>query len=154
MFTELVRISCDFPACHGGSAKYQTCLIFHQPSLILDPDHGSSHLETVLSSHLETVSVSCCSHFQTYPILLPYCQETIARLTYSSTPAQNSNDCIGKKMACCKQQRPDLVASHQDTKSLDAESVISEQENQGHSRTRCKRKPTRRLQQQSSQQVC
>ena len=25
MFTESIRITCSFPACHGESAKYQTC---------------------------------------------------------------------------------------------------------------------------------
>ena len=29
MFIESLRIGCSFPACHGGSAKYQTYLIFH-----------------------------------------------------------------------------------------------------------------------------
>ena len=48
MFTELVRITCIFLACRGGLAKYQTCLIFHQPSTTLHPDCGSAHLETVL----------------------------------------------------------------------------------------------------------
>ena len=38
MFTELFRIGCTFPACHGGSAKYQTCLIFHRPTLTLYQD--------------------------------------------------------------------------------------------------------------------
>ena len=37
MFTESVGIGCSFPACCGGLAKYQTCLIFHQPSMILYP---------------------------------------------------------------------------------------------------------------------
>ena len=59
MFTELVRISCDFPACHGGSAKYQTCLIFHQPSLILDPD--LSYTFTILSGN------NCPSDVFKYP---------------------------------------------------------------------------------------
>ena len=45
----LVSISFDFLACCGGLAKYQACLIFHQPSTTLDPDRGSAHLETVLS---------------------------------------------------------------------------------------------------------
>ena len=29
MFTEWVRVGCSLPVCCGGSAKYQTCLIFH-----------------------------------------------------------------------------------------------------------------------------
>ena len=44
MFTESVRNDCSFPACCGGLAKYQTCLIFHRPSLTLYPDLSSSHL--------------------------------------------------------------------------------------------------------------
>ena len=32
MFIELVRVGCSLLACHEGLAKYQTCLIFHQPS--------------------------------------------------------------------------------------------------------------------------
>ena len=42
MFTELVRISCSFPACGGGLTKYQICVIFHRPYLILYPDHDSA----------------------------------------------------------------------------------------------------------------
>ena len=29
MFTESIRVGYVFPSCRGGSAKYQTCLIFH-----------------------------------------------------------------------------------------------------------------------------
>ena len=60
MFTESVRISCSFPACCGGSAKYQTCLIIHRPSLTLDPNHGSpvlSYHETSLSLSLKCYTV-------------------------------------------------------------------------------------------------
>ena len=70
MFTESGRISCSFPACRGGSAKYQTCLIFHQPCTTL----VSTHLETVLS----LISMVC-------PILLPSCLENLAVLTWLST---------------------------------------------------------------------
>ena len=50
MFTELVRIGCDFVAGRGGSANYQTyCLIFHQHPTTYDPDCGSTHLESDLS---------------------------------------------------------------------------------------------------------
>ena len=42
MFTESVNVSCSFPACHDGSAKYQTCFIFHRPSTTLYPDLGSA----------------------------------------------------------------------------------------------------------------
>ena len=45
MLMEWVGVSCRFLACHGGSAKYQICLIFHRPSLTLVPSHGSSQLE-------------------------------------------------------------------------------------------------------------
>ena len=31
MFTKLVRVTNSVPACHGGLAKYQKCLIFHRP---------------------------------------------------------------------------------------------------------------------------
>ena len=49
MFTESVMIGCNFTVCHGGSAKYKTCLIFHRSSLTLDPNRGSVYLETDLS---------------------------------------------------------------------------------------------------------
>ena len=48
MCTELDRIGCSFPACHSGWAKYQTCLILHQPSMTMYPDLGSTHLENIL----------------------------------------------------------------------------------------------------------
>ena len=49
MFTESVRIGCSFPACCGGSAKYQTFLMFQLPLMTLYPDCGSqSRLEAVL----------------------------------------------------------------------------------------------------------
>ena len=51
MFTESIRVDFNFLACHGGSAKYETCLIFHPPSTTLDPDHGSAHHESGLPSH-------------------------------------------------------------------------------------------------------
>ena len=51
MFTELVRIGFSFPACLGGSAKYQTCLIFHQTSPTLDTNLGSAHLVSVVECH-------------------------------------------------------------------------------------------------------
>ena len=38
MFTESVRVGCNFLVCHGGSAKYQTCLIFHRSSVTLHAD--------------------------------------------------------------------------------------------------------------------
>ena len=65
MFKESDRISCSFPACWNGSAKYQTCLIFHQPSPTLYPDLGSAQLVTILSV------ISC-------PIMLPSGLETLA----------------------------------------------------------------------------
>ena len=48
MFIESVMIGFSFFACCGGVAKYQTYLIFRQPSPTLDPELGSTHLETVL----------------------------------------------------------------------------------------------------------
>ena len=47
MFTESVRISCSFPSCHGGSAKYKKCLIFHWPTTTLYLDLGSTQLTQV-----------------------------------------------------------------------------------------------------------
>ena len=46
---ELVRVSSSFLACRSGSAKYETCFIFQQPSSTLDPDLGPPHLETGMS---------------------------------------------------------------------------------------------------------
>ena len=86
MFTESVRVSCDFSACCGGSAKCQTGLIFHQPSITLDLDPCFTYMETILSC----LFTSCHSHFQTYPILLPPSQETLAGLSYSSTPTSQA----------------------------------------------------------------
>ena len=59
MLTELVRIGRSAPACRGGSAKYQTCFIFHRPPTTLCPDFDSTHLETVLS----WISTACWLHF-------------------------------------------------------------------------------------------
>ena len=46
---------------------------------------------------METVfpclSTSCCSHFQTCPILLLSCRETLARLTYTSTQHHSMTSC-------------------------------------------------------------
>ena len=58
MFTESVRVGCDFPACCGGSAKYQICLIFHQPYLTLVPTMAPSTWKQscLVSLHLVIVS--------------------------------------------------------------------------------------------------
>ena len=74
MFTESVKVGGDFLACQADSLKYKTCLIFHQPSPILHPDHGSTHLVTILFC----LSMSCHSHFQICSVLLLSCQETFA----------------------------------------------------------------------------
>ena len=81
MFTALVRIGCHFPAFRGGSAKHQTCLIFHQPSTTLYPDLGSAHLETVLS----WISTACWSHLPSCPILLQSCLKELAGRTHKQT---------------------------------------------------------------------
>ena len=65
MFTETVTVGCSFLACRGGSAKYQTCLIFQQPSMTLYLDCDSAHLETVLS----WTSTACQLHVPSSPIL-------------------------------------------------------------------------------------
>ena len=74
MFTELVRISCSFGACRCESSKYQTCLIFHQPSTTLDPDCGSVYLVTILLY----LSMACCKYFLFCPMLLPCCLEALS----------------------------------------------------------------------------
>ena len=80
IFTESVRIDCSFLAYHGGSAKYQTCLVFHRPSPTLDPDLGSTHLVTVVVSVV--VIVCCChSHFPFCHILLQSCLEALVSLS-------------------------------------------------------------------------
>ena len=120
---ESVRISCEFlSCCRGGSVKYQTCLIFHRLSPTVNPDHGSAHLVS---------------------ILLPSCQETLAGLSYSNTPQNHSTTghrttptVVERKLACHKQPRPDLVATHQDLKSP----CLWLQSQFHQSRTRCKRK--------------
>ena len=66
MFTESARLGCSVPACYNGSAKCQTCLIFHQPTMTLYLDLGSADLEAVLS----WISVACRSQFRSCPILL------------------------------------------------------------------------------------
>ena len=66
-----------FPLVVLGFSKYQTCLIFHQPSTTQNPHRGAVHLETILFC----LSMSCCSHFPSCPILLPSCQEALADLS-------------------------------------------------------------------------
>ena len=51
-----VRVSYGFPTFLKGSVKYQTCLVFHQSTLTLDPDCGSRHKETGLSVSLYVLS--------------------------------------------------------------------------------------------------
>ena len=63
--TYSVRIGCSFPACRGGSAKYQTYFIFDQPSWNLDPDPGSVHLVTVMC-HVSLQLVVDTSHIVQY----------------------------------------------------------------------------------------
>ena len=63
-------------ACLGRSAKYHTCLTFHQPSPTPDPNLDSDHLVTVLSC----LSMSCRSHSLICLILLSSCLDTIAGL--------------------------------------------------------------------------
>ena len=110
MFTVSERVSYSFPARHGELAKYQTCLIFYQPTSTLAPDCGSAHSKTVLSC----LSMSCQSHFLSCPILLPSCLKTLAGLSYSSNPKPHSTtSCkatltvFEKKQACHKQPTPD-----------------------------------------------
>ena len=85
MFKDSAGIGCDFPAYRGGFAKCEQSLIFHQPSLTLEPDHCDTHLETGFSS----LSTFCCSYFHTCPLLLPSCQETLASL-FSQVTGHNS----------------------------------------------------------------
>ena len=81
MFTESVCVGCSLPACHDGSAKYQTCLIFHRPSMTQHPDCGSAHLETVLS----WISTAYRLHFTSCPTLLLSCLEELSILSWLST---------------------------------------------------------------------
>ena len=134
MFTESVRIGCDFWLC-----------------LIL-----TMTLPTWKPSCLST---SCHSNFETCAVLSPSYQETLAGLWYSSTPqphfvtsCRTTLTVIERKPACRKQPRTDLICypSRQEvSKPLVTESVSSQQGKPGHSRTRCKRKRRRHLQQQT-----
>ena len=81
MFTESIRVSCNYLVCSGGSAKYQICLIFHQFSMTLYPDCGSTHLETVLS----WISTACRLHFPSCLTRLPSGLEKLAVLASFST---------------------------------------------------------------------
>ena len=72
MFTESVRIGCGFQACHSESTK---------PFMTLDPDHGSTNLETVLLC----LYTSCHRDFLSCPILLPPYLEAFASLSGFST---------------------------------------------------------------------
>ena len=107
MFTESVRVGCSILACHGGSAKYQTCLIFHQPSMTLHPDSGFSHLETVLS----WISTACQLHFLSFPTLLPSCLEKLPVLSCSSTrtPPQDRSATLTDRAKHFHQHQPPLL---------------------------------------------
>ena len=65
----------QFLAHHGGSAKYQTCFIFYQPTLTLYLDIGSAHLVTVLL----WISMIYWLNFPSYPI--PSCVEELPALS-------------------------------------------------------------------------
>ena len=125
----------------------------------LDPDRGSAHLETLLSC----MSMVCHSHFQTCPILLPFCWETLAGLLYLNTHQphlmtghRTTPTVLERKPACHKQPRPDLVTIRQDGKSpcLWLQSRFHHcRTSREHNRTRPKRKLTRLLQQQTCWEV-
>ena len=71
MFTESVRVGCISLACLSGLAKNQTCLIFHQPSPTLGPDHGSADLETDLFySHPSCPLTSSLVHITSSLVLI------------------------------------------------------------------------------------
>ena len=65
MFIESVRVSCDFLACCGESAKYQKCLTFYRPSLLLILT--LSLQQQACSNHFH----SRLYHFQSFPIMKP-----------------------------------------------------------------------------------
>ena len=82
-------ISCDFLACRGGSAKYQTCLIFQQPSTTLVPDSVSVHLEIglswslpVLCYHGTGLSLSLKSHTVQWQSISSMMPGKIMTITY------------------------------------------------------------------------
>ena len=85
---------------HGGSAKYQTCLIFHRPS-----------------------TISCQLHFLSCPILSPSCLENLPSCLgevpglYLQTGHQHKLSILEMKPACRKHNRHDLDTSRQDKKS-------------------------------------
>ena len=147
MFTEFARISCSVPACRLGSAQYQTCWIFQQPSTTPDPDPGSAQLETFLPC----LSTSFHRHFPLF--LYCYCPVWKHLLAchgpvsghHSETGSRTIPTVLERKPACCKQPRPDLIISHQHRKSLVAQSVTLKQKKPGTPQTRRKRKPTRQL---------
>ena len=121
MFTESVRVGCNFLACLIGLTKYQTCLIFHQPSMILHPDCGFTHLETVLS----WLSIACRLHFLSCPTLLLSCLEELPVLSCPAsvlglqfqTDRPHEPTILESKVASCKHNQPDLETSCQDEKS-------------------------------------
>ena len=85
--------------------------------MTLDPDHGSTHLETVLFC----LSVYCYSHFQTCHT---HCYHLVGKhllACNSQVPGHHSITNHGtilteleRKLACRKQPSPNLVASCQD----------------------------------------
>ena len=86
MFAKLVRIGCSFPACHSGSAKYQTCLIFHPPpppESIFGPWFCSPGSRPVVGLYglLDTLPVLSCtvailSGSISWPIMVKYLNTT------------------------------------------------------------------------------
>ena len=152
MFTELVRISYGFPACRGGSAKCQTCLMFHRPSLTLDL--VSAYLETVLSwvssglsaTHpILSYTVTVLSGRTSQPVMVKYNDTTSRQAMFE------------RKQACRKHYRPDLDTSDQDGKSSSFQLYSWK-----HLSRKCqecittsgKQKWARHLQQQTSQEQC
>ena len=59
MFTWSVRVGCSFPACQGGSVKFQTCFIFLLLLMTLVSNPNFIRLATGLSDNL----TSCRLHF-------------------------------------------------------------------------------------------
>ena len=70
MCTESVKVGYIFLACHGGLAKYQTCLIFHRPSTTL---------------YIWTVAPPTWKHFPSCPILLLFFLEKLVILSWFSS---------------------------------------------------------------------
>ena len=79
LFTQSVRVGYSFPACHGGSAKYLTCLVFQEPSTTQYWTVALPTWKPSCHGSLQLVGYTSCL------VLYSYCLEKLAVLSWLST---------------------------------------------------------------------